>query len=50
MKKVARIGERFGRLTIVEEKEPKLYKPRTYARIFCVSVTVAIWLLLHTPT
>ena len=34
MKKVDRIGERFGRLTIVEEKEPKLYKPRTYARIF----------------
>lgn len=34
MKKVDRIGERFGRLIIVEEKEPKLYKPRTYARIF----------------
>ena len=34
MKKIDRIGERFGRLTIVEEKEPKLYKPRTYARIF----------------
>ena len=34
MKKIDRIGERFGRLIIVEEKEPKLYKPRTYARIF----------------
>lgn len=34
MNKKNRTGERFGRLVIVEEKETKKYKPRTYERMF----------------